>query len=164
MSVDYSKLSLEELFEEYKKVPDWDRFPLPEVFYEHFKVKKLQPATVDECASYFPPPHQSLGDGKPEVREPAPGGVREIKDLMALPVEVKRLNDETNELEDYPPPRQLTLQDIVNTQCTPEEVELNNMSIHPLLQEAIQKYVKDKEPQPEQMDPTLRSTLDSLTY
>lgn len=96
--------TVEALFEEFKKLPDWDRYPMPEVFYQHFNVKKPQPATLTEVVNgYNPPPYQSLNvNGKVEIREPAEGGVREVKDFAHLPVEVKRLNEETNELEDYP--------------------------------------------------------------
>ena len=94
--------TLEEAFEQFKKLPDWDRYPMPEVFYQHFQVKKPQPGSVMECISYQPPPYASEGNGKVEIRGPVEGGVREIKDLMTLPVEVKRLNEETNELEEYP--------------------------------------------------------------
>lgn len=88
VAVDVSKLSLEDLFHEFQKVPDYDRFPLPEVFYEHFKIKKPQPQTVNEAAWYQPPACLWLGDGKPDIRGPAPGGVRELEPLPALPVEV----------------------------------------------------------------------------
>ena len=93
---DLSKLSLDELFEEMKKLPDWNRFPLPEVFYEHFKVKKPQPQSVAEACSYNPFIYRIYGP-KPEIRGPAEGGVREIKDLMTLPVEVKVLTDENGD-------------------------------------------------------------------
>lgn len=96
--------TVEEMFEQFKKLPDWDRYPMPEVFYKHFNVKKPQPTTVNESIFYQPPAYLSLNEnGKVEIREAAPGGVREIKDLQQLPVDVKRLNDETGELEEYPP-------------------------------------------------------------
>ena len=89
--------TLEEAFEQFKQLPDWDRFPLPEVFYKHFNVKKPQPSySVAEAVAYRPPPHQSLNkNGKVEIRPPAEGGVREIKEFLTLPVEVKVLTDET---------------------------------------------------------------------
>lgn len=113
--------TLEELFEEFKKVPDWERFPMPEVFYTHFNVKKPQPATVMETVVYQPPPYQSLNEhGKVEERGPLEGGVRVIENLMELPVEVKRTNEETGELEDYPvvenpPPMDWSDKEKVNT-------------------------------------------------
>ena len=100
--IDVSKLSFEEVFEQYKKLPDWDRFPMPEVFYEKYNVKKPQPASIQESVS-MNPFMMAIAGGPIEKREPAPGGVREIKDYMTLPVEVKRLNEETGELEDMPP-------------------------------------------------------------
>ena len=86
--------SLEEVFQEFQKLPDWNRFPLPEVFYEHFKVKKPQPQTVQEAISYSPFMYQlEFALGKTEVRGPAEGGVREIKEYLTLPVEVKMITD-----------------------------------------------------------------------
>ena len=89
------ELTLDELFEQIKKIPDWERFPWPEAFYKHFNVKKLQPAGVNEAATYFPPPHIPLGDGKVEIRGPVPGGVREVEFGAPLPVEVKLITDES---------------------------------------------------------------------
>lgn len=88
--------TLEEAFEQFKQLPDWERFPMPEVFYEHFKVKKPKPAvSLMESLTYTPPPSESLNrNGKVEIRKPAEGGVREIKEFLELPVEVKMLTDE----------------------------------------------------------------------
>ena len=102
--------TIEEAFQEFQKIPDWDRYPMPEVFYEHFKVKKPRPEEAINLITYTPPPYQSLNEkGKVEIRGPAPGGVREIKEFLSLPVEVKRHNEETDELEDYPPPNKYNL-------------------------------------------------------
>lgn len=97
-------MSLDELFAEFKKVPDWERFPMPDVFYETFKVKKPQPANLNDIVCYQPPPHLPLGEGKTEERGPAEGGVRTIELTPSIPVDVKRLNEQTQALEDYPPP------------------------------------------------------------
>ena len=100
--------TVDELFEQFKQLPDFERYPLPESFYKTYNLKKPQPASLTECILYSPPAYQSLNEnGKVEVRGPAPGGVREIKDLQQLPVEVKRLNDETGELEEFPPVKPL---------------------------------------------------------
>lgn len=97
--------TLEEVFEQFKQIPDWQLYPMPEVFYEKFNVKKPKPVDFRETIHYTPPPYQSLNvNGKVEERPPLPGGVREIKDLQQLPVEVKKTNEETGELEDYPTP------------------------------------------------------------
>ena len=83
--------TLEQLFDEFKKLPDWDRFPMPEIFYTHFGVKKPQPANVSELVNYCPPPAISLG--KTEIRKPMEGGVRQIEELPPLPVSVEVIQD-----------------------------------------------------------------------
>ena len=50
--------SVEELFNELKKLPDWDRYPYPEVFYKHFGVSKPKPASLMEALTYTPPPSE----------------------------------------------------------------------------------------------------------
>lgn len=89
--------TLEEAFEQFKQLPDWDRFPMPEVFYEHFKVKKPKPSlSIMDALAYSVPPHESLNkNGKIEIRPPAEGGVREIKEFLTLPVEQILIPDET---------------------------------------------------------------------
>lgn len=106
-AVELSSLSLDDLFQELKKLPDFEKYPYPEVFYEHFKVPKPKPSTgIMDCLTYQPPPSVSLNtNGKVELRPPAEGGVRELKDFQSLPVEVKKVNEETGELEDFPPPK-----------------------------------------------------------
>ena len=108
--------TLEEAFEQFKQLPDWEKYPMPEVFYEHFKVPKPKTGlSVMESLTYVPPPSVSLNkNGRVEIREPAEGGIREVEQLPVPPVEVKRINDETGELEEYPPPperKQLSLED-----------------------------------------------------
>lgn len=95
--MDTSALSMDELFQEIQKLPDWQRYAWPEVFYEHFKVEKpkARDSSVLECIMYQPPPHQSLNqDGKTEIRPPAEGGVRIIENYMSLPVETTLIQDE----------------------------------------------------------------------
>jgi len=105
---------LQDAFEQFQKLPDWDRYPMPEVFYEHFKLKKLQPASINEVISYNPPPYQSLNEhGKVEIRGPVEGGVRTIENLEPLAVVVKKTNEETGELEDYPPVKKISWLDQV---------------------------------------------------
>lgn len=91
--------TLEEAFEEFKKLPDWDRFPMPEVFYEHFKLKKPQPSkSLMESLCYVAPPSVSLNkNGQVEKRGPAEGGVRPVEFLPTPPVEVKVLTDQTDD-------------------------------------------------------------------
>ena len=98
--------TLEETFKQFQQLPDWNKYPMPEVFYEHFKVAKPKPTnSIVESLYYSPPPSVSLNkNGKIEIRPPAPGGLREIKEFQSLPVEVKLLDDETGELKEYPLP------------------------------------------------------------
>lgn len=96
-TAEYKTMDLDSLFREFQKIPDWDRFPMPEVFYQHFKVKKPQSLSVNESATYFAPPSLSLGNGKTEIRGPLPGGVRTIPEGPPLPVEVKVLTDQTDD-------------------------------------------------------------------
>lgn len=91
-----NETTLDQLLQAFKRLPDWDRYPLPEVMYEKFGLKKPQPLTINECATYTPPVSENLNkDGKVEIRPLAEGGVREIKEFMKLPTEVKMITDET---------------------------------------------------------------------
>jgi hypothetical protein len=85
---------LEELFALFKDVPDFDRFPMPEVFYERFNIKKPKP--IDSPVVM---PKKNFGSEfvPIEFRGPLEGGVREISLTPALPVDVKVIKD--NELD-----------------------------------------------------------------
>ena len=87
--------TVEEAFEQLKKLPDWERYPYPEVFYKHFDVKKPKPLTSSEIANFNPIQWMYFGAKPAETRGPAPGGVREIKDYQTLPVEVKMITDQS---------------------------------------------------------------------
>jgi hypothetical protein len=82
---------LQELFKLYKELPDFDRFPMPEVFYERFGVKKPKPYDTPVVI-----PHKNFGSEVVplEIRGPVDGGVREIPLADALPVEVKLIKDD----------------------------------------------------------------------
>ena len=103
-TADYSKMSMEELFAEIKKLPDWERYPFPEVFYEKFNVPKpkAKDMSIAECVMYQPPPYQSLNEGgKADIRGPAEGGLRPVT-YAALPVSQTLIPDESEKpkLED----------------------------------------------------------------
>jgi hypothetical protein len=90
--------TFEEAFEEFKKVPDWDRFPLPEFMYEKYGIKKPRTGDVMDIVTYTAPPHESLNkNGKVELLPLAEGGVRKIELGPELPVEVQVVQDETPE-------------------------------------------------------------------
>lgn len=83
----------------FQQLPDWDKYPLPQVVYEKFNLPKPKPSvSLMESLAYTPPPHQSLNrDGKVEIRKPAEGGVREIPILPPIPVEQTLLKDESGD-------------------------------------------------------------------
>jgi hypothetical protein len=76
--------TIDDVFAEFQQLPDWNRFPMPEVFYTHFGVKKPKPAEIGEYLNYTPPPAKYE---KPQLRLAMPGGVREVPTLEPLPVE-----------------------------------------------------------------------------
>ena len=93
---DLQKMSTEELFQIYSKLPDFDRFPLPDKFYKMFNIKKPKPLEINEILTYTAPPHESLNkDGKIEIRGVAEGGVRSIELAPELPVKVELTPDDT---------------------------------------------------------------------
>ena len=96
-----SQPTLEELFDELKKLPDWNRYPYPEVFYQHFGVSKPKPATLMEGLTYQAPPSQPI-DGDPVI-VPKDSKLRAVG-YQGLPVsiefekqqpDIKKLNWET---------------------------------------------------------------------
>ncbi len=92
--------TLEEAFEQFKQLPDWDKYPMPDVFYSHFNLPKPKPSSgsVMDMLTYSPPPSLSLNKrGKVEVKGPLEGGVREVQFAEAPPVEVNMLTDETDD-------------------------------------------------------------------
>ena len=87
---------LEKVFSEFKKVPDWDRFPMPEVIYKTFGIKKPEPADIGELTRNS----NLFGYGghytEPmELRGPVEGGVRDVPMGPDVPVETKVITDET---------------------------------------------------------------------
>lgn len=147
--------TLEETFEQFKQLPDWNKYPMPEVFYEYFKVPKPKPSNaIMDALVYSPPLSTPLNsNGKVEIREPAPGGVRLLELQQPFPVEVKKLNEETNELEDYPPPKQLPYSQFF--QLDDQKIPFNTKEL-PLFQidDWIQKFKvqigDDKKPDSDQ--------------
>ena len=73
---------LNELFKLYQTLPDWDRFPMPEVFYKKFGVKKVKP--VDNPV--VPRPTYCGQKTTLELRNAVPGGVRQVEESKSLPV------------------------------------------------------------------------------
>ena len=92
---DMSSLTMDEVFELYQKLPDWDRFPMPDVFYTHYNVKKPKPADIMETLTYQPPPSDS--QRSVEKRGPVPGGIREVPDLPPLEIKTEFTPDENDD-------------------------------------------------------------------
>ncbi len=69
---------------EFKRVVGWERFPLPEVMFEKYGLKKPKPLEVGDICYYQPPPAEYERDV--EIREPAEGGVRDISGIEPLPL------------------------------------------------------------------------------
>ena len=96
----------DQLFEQFKKVPDWDKYPLPEFMYKKYGIRKPKPAEINEIVTYTAPPHESLNkDGKVDLLPLPEGGVREVPAAPEMPVEVKLLNDEGEEIPMPPQPK-----------------------------------------------------------
>ena len=87
--------TLEEVFAEFKQLPDWNRFPMPDVFYTYFNVQKPKPAEIMETLTYQPPPSDS--QRSVEKRPPAPGGVREVPTLAPLTINTELIPDENDD-------------------------------------------------------------------
>jgi len=119
--------SFEAAFEEFKKVPDWDRFPLPEFMYEKYGIKKPRTGEIMDIVTYSAPPHQSLNkNGKVELLPLPEGGVRKIELGPELPTEVKLLDDEGKEIEMPKPVEQKPIETRHPTPL-PREVSMSEM-------------------------------------
>ena len=79
---------MEETFAQFKQLPDWDRYPMPEVFYKHFNVKKPKPLEINEICTVGQNSVYTHYESF-EERGALPGGVREIPELPPLDVKVE---------------------------------------------------------------------------
>ena len=83
-------LTDEEIYEHLKKLPDFDRLPLPNYFYEKFNIPPptiLSPMEAIKLATKTANAPGLLI--KTEHRDPAPGGVRPLIEVEPVPIEVK---------------------------------------------------------------------------
>ena len=84
----------EKAFSEFKKVPDWERFPMPEVIYKKFGIKKPEPADVGELTRNSNPFGYGGHYTEPmELRGPVEGGVRVVPSGPDVPVETTLITD-----------------------------------------------------------------------
>ena len=76
---------LNRLYQEFKKLPDYQRYPMPEVYYSHFNEKKPKPAEIQEIlnapSNSVYTPYESF-----EERGPLPGRVREVPQLPPMDI------------------------------------------------------------------------------
>jgi hypothetical protein len=84
-----------ELIEILKKLPDFDRLPLPEYIYDKYNIPKPKIQSLMEALRQHNYIQNMPGDGKLEIRPPAPGGVRPLIEVKPLEIEVK--SDEVSE-------------------------------------------------------------------
>ena len=84
---------LNRLYQEFKKLPDYQRYPMPEVYYSHFNEKKPKPAEIQEIlnapSNSVYTPYESF-----EERGPLPGGVREVAQLPPMEIEATLKTDD----------------------------------------------------------------------
>lgn len=84
---------IEKIIEKFKKVPDWDRFPVPDVLIEKYGLPKARPSDDLMAALSTAEQPQKCIYLPSETRPPAEGGVREVKPLEDVPIEVKPLEE-----------------------------------------------------------------------
>jgi hypothetical protein len=113
---------MEDLIAQFKKLPDWDLYPMPEVMYTKYKFPVPEPS-LDLKASLkrhtAPPPAVY----EPTVTlPPAPGGVRQIEVPELKPIDV------TGQTADEHPPK------------TQQESACSTESTEPKTQECIDRH------------------------
>jgi hypothetical protein len=85
----------EELYAILKDMPDFDRFPLPEHWYEKFKIPRPEILTPMEAIRLADKVANAPGPLViTEVREPAPGGVRPLLEAPVVPVEITTISSD----------------------------------------------------------------------
>ena len=76
---------LNRLYQEFKKLPDYQRYPMPEVYYSHFNEKKPKPAEIQETLDGINSSVYTAYESFDE-RGPLPGGVREVAQLPPMDI------------------------------------------------------------------------------
>ena len=89
---------LNRLYEQFKKLPDYGRYPMPDVYYKHFNETKPKPAELQETLDA--PNKSVLMQYKSfEDRGPLPGGVREVPELPPLELKTEIKTDDEIRIE-----------------------------------------------------------------
>jgi hypothetical protein len=83
-------LTDDQIYDLLKDLPDFDRLPLPKYFYEKFNIPPPKILTPMEAIRLMEKTACAPGlvSTPIEIREPAPGGVREMPQGEPVPVEV----------------------------------------------------------------------------
>ena len=96
--VEYMETDLNRLYEQFKKLPDYGRYPMPDVYYKHFNETKPKPAELQETLDA--PNKSVLMQYKSfEDRGPLPGGVREVPELPPLELKTEIKTDDEIRIE-----------------------------------------------------------------
>ena len=109
----------ESYLEQFMKLPDWNRYPMPETFYKTFNIEKPKALEIgaylrSNLDSFI---QAGFGSGQVELRGPAEGGVRQVElpPLMIADTEVipdKKADDEAPVSEAERPSEQETNGDV----------------------------------------------------
>lgn len=91
--------TIEELLEEFKKLPDWDRFPLPKWVYEKYNLPIPKPVSIDQYFRELTGFETIQGGAAGEVRPPAEGGLRQMPESKDC-TDFLRLEDSHEEKDD----------------------------------------------------------------
>lgn len=80
------------IIETLMQLPDFDRLPFPEYIYKKYNLKKPSILSINESLRLNNMTANAPGDGKPiEIREPAPGGLRELHELKPLEITIEEV-------------------------------------------------------------------------
>lgn len=82
-----------ELIEMLKKLPDFERYPLPKYMYTKYNIPEPKIMSLMESLRHYDYIQNLPGDGTLEIRPPAPGGVRPLLEVKPLEIEVKTENE-----------------------------------------------------------------------
>lgn len=105
--------------EQFKKLPDWNRWPMPETFYTTFNIAKPKPAELQHYLNSCLDTEFLPREGKTEFRPPAEGGVRTLELPPLMPVETEVVTDApaveepARAVEDQKPVEDVPLQTLV---------------------------------------------------
>ena len=114
-----------EVLNELKKIPGWDRFPLPECVYKQFNIPKPKPyeGIMDYCKDAFESAFMGTdGCYLLETRPPVEGGLRPVPEAPKLEIEVvsnqKTLGDHQHQATDGEACLERQTQSEAVTQCS----------------------------------------------